>query len=98
MPRKRHNHSAFIDPLIVENMIASGENLGTIALRLACDRTTLYKRSQRDPELRAAVKRGQERLTEKKVQIALAPDTADELESLLWEMAAEVRSLRKLAA
>ena len=92
--RKRHNHSAFIDPQVVENMTADGYSVQEIALSMNVDRTTLYHRNARNPELREAVKRGNAR---RKNRIALEPvsgNTADELEATLYSLLREVRELR----
>jgi hypothetical protein len=90
--RKQHNHSS-IDPRVVETMTADGYTVGEIAIALNVDRTTLYHRNARNPELREAVKRGNERRRNRIVANAVSSDAGDELEALLRELLRNVQEL-----
>lgn len=99
-PRKQHNRGSFIDPRLVESMLADGHSMGQIAWHLNVDRKTLLNRSGRDPDLREAIRIGKERHKHfaKLRRLPRQGNTADELETLLTCLLRDVRSLRKLAA
>ena len=98
--RKQHNHSAVIDPLVVERMLRENYTVAEIANYYKVDRSGFYKRLNRDPNLRAAVNRGKQAKAKPLFGSAeIKTNTADVILLNLYDMLNDVKLMKgKVAA
>lgn len=95
---KKHNHTAVIDPLKLETMVALGYSTTQVANAFGVNRKTLQGKRRANADLEAAYQRGMQRRGSSVADRTApnsAPNIGELIEMHLYELLRDLNELRR---